>query len=208
MPCSRGYRRDCLTFESGWRLIWCGAGATCAAEDSTLPFLPYTAHMDDSTEEMHRIALQQAVETYRVQMTLLFQSLGFFIAGNVTILTLAVVNGRAVLFIIGAVLVAFWVLVRYAIFKAAMPVAYVAYKAERALFPEGGSGVITQYLAIEFPRTLSAFDRAHDMPPIEANRFLGGQRFIRDRLRGVGPLLLALWILMQIALALVYALSS
>jgi len=92
---------------------------------------------DDGLEhsESMRLQLQQAVETFRVQMSLLVQIWGFLIAADAILLGYALVQHKAVLLLAASGMPILMFLATRAMYLHGTPLLYVAVRLERELMP-------------------------------------------------------------------------
>lgn len=130
-----------------------------------------------------RLQLTSALETVRFQMGLLVQLWGFLVAADAALLAFALQVESVPGLLIAATMPALLLAVRYEVLSHVVPVAFVAYQAERALVG-GDGGLAAAYLAVRFPGVLRIFAVTEGLNRGEALGVLAEHRGRRHLMTG------------------------
>ncbi|SMC67108.1 hypothetical protein SAMN05661093_01381 [Kibdelosporangium aridum] len=111
----------------------------------------------EPTEEFQRFQLQQAIETVRHQTSLMVQLTGFCTALDSALLAYGIVQGKAILVLMAAVVPLILAFAQRDIVRHVIPFAFVALQLESAL--QGGkTALITTYVRTQMPRVFSQME--------------------------------------------------
>jgi hypothetical protein len=123
------------------------------------------------SEEFLRFELQQAIETIRHQTSLMVQLTGFCTALDSALLAYGIVQGKAILVLMAAIVPVILLVVQRDIVRHAVPFAFVALQLESAL--QGGkTALIATYVRTQMPdvyREMEAYLQGAEAVPMDSD---------------------------------------